>query len=265
MATATSGATWCRARSLWIWAATGKAAEPNPCCRLRRWIRARHGSQVFAHQHTRRCRRKPYRARRLRHHAERPALRSNRATASCRHEPLHGGDIPHAERGGKLRLTRENGPPFPRSHPHAHLFVFRAGDLLNGRGWLRGAKAPARLFHPTDRTTARDATIATPRQAPDDSKEGMELVQYGGSERNDIVRFDDVAMIVSARQAAHHHDPGQAAKRQGPAKDVYMTATGGPSREKILAVGERSIHVKPDFRLSSSRARGRRSPWLGGR
>ena len=28
-----------------------------------------------AHQHTRRCRRKPYRARRLRHHAERPALR----------------------------------------------------------------------------------------------------------------------------------------------------------------------------------------------
>ena len=26
----------------------------------------------------------------------------------------------------------------------------------------------------------------------------MELVQYGGSERNDIVRFDDVAMIVSA-------------------------------------------------------------------
>ena len=29
-----------------------------------------------AHQHTRRCRRKPYRARRLRHHAERPALRS---------------------------------------------------------------------------------------------------------------------------------------------------------------------------------------------
>ena len=54
----------------------------------------------------------------------------------------------------------------------------------------------------------------------------MELVQYGGSERNDIVRFDDVAMIVSARQAAHHHDPGQAAKRQGPAKDVYMTATG---------------------------------------
>ncbi len=54
----------------------------------------------------------------------------------------------------------------------------------------------------------------------------MELVQYGGSERNVIVRFDDVAMIVSARQAAHHHDPGQAAKRQGPAKDVYMTATG---------------------------------------
>ena len=54
----------------------------------------------------------------------------------------------------------------------------------------------------------------------------MELVQYGGSERNDIVRFDDVLMIVSARQAAHHHDPGQAAKRQGPAKDVYMTATG---------------------------------------
>ena len=31
------------AKSL-IWAATGKAAEPNPCCRLRRWIRARHGS-----------------------------------------------------------------------------------------------------------------------------------------------------------------------------------------------------------------------------
>ena len=30
------------AKSL-IWAATGKAAEPNPCCRLRRW-RARHGS-----------------------------------------------------------------------------------------------------------------------------------------------------------------------------------------------------------------------------
>ncbi len=54
----------------------------------------------------------------------------------------------------------------------------------------------------------------------------MELVQYGGSERNVIVRFDDVVMIVSARQAAHHHDPGQAAKRQGPAKDVYMTATG---------------------------------------
>ena len=66
------------------------------------------------HQHTRRCRRKPYRARRLRHHAERPALRP-RATASCRHEPLHRD--PARREGSKLRLTRENGPPFPRSPP----------------------------------------------------------------------------------------------------------------------------------------------------
>ncbi len=152
----------------------------------RPWIRA---PPEPAHQQPP-LHRRPYRARRLRHQAElRPY---DPATASCRRSPFI--ETPARRRGGKLRLIRE--------------------------------KAPARLFHPTDRTTARDATIATPRQAPDDSKEGMELVQYGGSERNVIVRFDDVAMIVSARQAAHHHDPGQAAKRQGPAKDVYMTATG---------------------------------------
>ena len=78
-----------------------------------------------------------------------------------------------------------------------------------------------------------------------------------------IRRVLNVVMIVSARQAAHHHDSGQAAKRQGPAKDVYMTATGTKPKNPCR---RGKVHTcRPDFRLSSSRARGRRSPWLGGR
>ena len=47
-------------------------------------------------------------------------------------------------------------------------------------------------LHRDTRTQRAEASSGSPgkrlRQAPDDSKEGMELVQYGGSERNDIVR-----------------------------------------------------------------------------
>ena len=60
------------AKSL-IWAATGQG------CRAQSMLPAPAldpgAARKPAHQHTRRCRRKPYRARRLRHHAERPALR----------------------------------------------------------------------------------------------------------------------------------------------------------------------------------------------
>ncbi len=62
------------------------------------------------------------------------------------------------------------------------------------------------------------------------------MVQYGGSERHVMVRIDDVAMIVSARHAAHHHDPGQ--QNQMPDKGRIHDRNRYQTQRKSLPSGK---------------------------